>query len=226
MRINKLLSNYGYCSRKETNKLIQDKRVIVNGELAIEGQWVEESDTILLDNVRVKPKDKVYVAFNKPVGIVCTAAKQTENNIIDYVDYPEYIFPIGRLDKPSQGLILLTNDGDLADKILSSENYHEKEYIVEVDKDIDDEFILNMSNGIKIGDRITRKCKVKALGEKKFSIILTEGMNRQIRKMCKSLGYEVTFLKRIRIMNILIDGIEEGKWRNLSIKEINTLKNG
>ncbi|MBS5928608.1 MAG: pseudouridine synthase [Clostridium sp.] len=226
MRINKLLSNYGYCSRKETNKLIQDKRVIVNGELAIEGQWVEESDTILLDNVRVKPKDKVYVAFNKPVGIVCTAAKETENNIIDYVDYPEYIFPIGRLDKPSQGLILLTNDGDLADKILSSENYHEKEYIVEVDKDIDDEFILNMSNGIKIGDRITRKCKVKALGEKKFSIILTEGMNRQIRKMCKSLGYEVTLLKRIRIMNILIDGIEEGKWRNLSIKEINTLKNG
>ncbi|VYT62805.1 pseudouridine synthase [Clostridium paraputrificum] len=226
MRINKLLSNYGYCSRKEANKLIQDKRVIVNGELAIEGQWVEESDTILLDNVRVKPKDKVYVAFNKPVGIVCTAAKETENNIIDYVDYPEYIFPIGRLDKPSQGLILLTNDGDLADKILSSENYHEKEYIVEVDKDIDDEFILNMSNGIKIGDRITRKCKVKALGEKKFSIILTEGMNRQIRKMCKSLGYEVTLLKRIRIMNILIDGIEEGKWRNLSIKEINTLKNG
>lgn len=226
MRINKLLSNYGYCSRKETNKLIQDKRVIVNGELAIEGQWVEESDTILLDNVRVKPKDKVYVAFNKPVGIVCTAAKETENNIIDYVDYPEYIFPIGRLDKPSQGLILLTNDGDLADKILSSENYHEKEYIVEVDKDIDDEFILNMSNGIKIGDRITRKCKVKALGEKKFSIILTEGMNRQIRKMCKSLGYEVTLLKRIRIMNILIDGIEEVKWRNLSIKEINTLKNG
>lgn len=226
MRINKLLSNYGYCSRKEANKLIQDKRVIVNGELAIEGQWVEETDTILLDNVRVKPKDKVYVAFNKPVGIVCTAAKETENNIIDYVDYPEYIFPIGRLDKPSQGLILLTNDGDLADKILSSENYHEKEYIVEVDKDIDDEFILNMSNGIKIGDRITRKCKVKALGEKKFSIILTEGMNRQIRKMCKSLGYEVTLLKRIRIMNILIDGIEEGKWRNLSIKEINTLKNG
>ena len=226
MRINKLLSNYGYCSRKEANKLIQDKRVIVNGELAIEGQWVEESDTILLDNVRVKPKDKLYVAFNKPVGIVCTAAKETENNIIDYIDYPEYIFPIGRLDKPSQGLILLTNDGDLADKILSSENYHEKEYIVEVDKDIDDEFILNMSNGIKIGDRITRKCKVKALGEKKFSIILTEGMNRQIRKMCKSLGYEVTFLKRIRIMNVLIDGIEEGKWRNLSIKEISTLKNG
>ena len=146
MRINKLLSNYGYCSRKEANKLIQDKRVIVNGELAIEGQWVEESDTILLDNVRVKPKDKVYVAFNKPVGIVCTAAKETENNIIDYINYPEYIFPIGRLDKPSQGLILLTNDGGLADKILSSENYHEKEYIVEVDKDIDDEFILNMSN--------------------------------------------------------------------------------
>ncbi|MDB2106597.1 pseudouridine synthase [Clostridium paraputrificum] len=226
MRINKLLSNYGYCSRKEANKLIQDKRVIVNGELAIEGQWVEETDTILLDNVRVKPKDKVYVAFNKPVGIVCTAAKETENNIIDYIDYPEYIFPIGRLDKPSQGLILLTNDGELADKILSAENYHEKEYIVEVDKDIDDEFILNMSNGIKIWDRITRKCQVKALGEKKFSIILTEGMNRQIRKMCKSLGYEVTFLKRIRIMNVLIDGIEEGKWRNLSIKEINTLKNG
>lgn len=226
MRINKLLSNYGYCSRKEANKLIQDKRVIVNGELAIEGKWVEETDTILLDNVRVKPKDKVYVAFNKPVGIVCTAAKETENNIIDFINYPEYIFPIGRLDKPSQGLILLTNDGELADKILSSENYHEKEYIVEVDKDIDDEFILNMSNGIKIGDRITRKCQVKALGEKKFSIILTEGMNRQIRKMCKSLGYEVTFLKRIRIMNVLIDGIEEGKWRNLSIKEINTLKNG
>lgn len=226
MRINKLLSNYGYCSRKEANKFIQDKRVIVNGELAIEGQWVEESDTILLDGEKIKAKDKIYIAFNKPVGVVCTAAKEIKNNIIDYIKYPEYIFPIGRLDKPSQGLILLTNDGDLADKILSSKNYHEKEYIVEVDKEIDEEFIYKMSNGIKIGDKVTRECKVRLLGEKCFSIILTEGMNRQIRKMSKALGYEVTFLKRIRIMNILIDGIEEGNWRKLNHEEINTLKNG
>ena len=224
MRINKLLSNYGYCSRKEANKFIQDKRVIVNGEFAIEGQWVEESDNILLDGEKLKAKDKVYIAFNKPVGVVCTAAKEIEDNIIDYINYPDYIFPIGRLDKPSQGLILLTNDGDLADKILSSKNYHEKEYIVEVDKKIDDDFIYKMSNGIKIGDKVTRECKVKLLGENRFSIILTEGMNRQIRKMSKALGYEVIFLKRIRIMNILIDEIEEGKWIMLNKEEINTLR--
>ena len=224
MRINKLLSNYGYCSRKEANKFIKDKRVIVNGEFAIEGQWVEESDNILLDGEKLKAKDKVYIAFNKPVGVVCTAAKETKDNIIDYINYPDYIFPIGRLDKPSQGLILLTNDGDLADKILSSKNYHEKEYIVEVDKKIDDDFIYKMSNGIKIGDKVTRECKVKLLGENRFSIILTEGMNRQIRKMSKALGYEVIFLKRIRIMNILIDEIEEGKWIMLNKEEINTLR--
>lgn len=224
MRINKLLSNYGYCSRKEANKLIQDERIIVNGELAIKGQWVEESDIILLDGQRVKAKEKIYIAFNKPVGVVCTSAKEIKDNIIDYISYPEYIFPIGRLDKASQGLILLTNDGDLADKILSSENYHEKEYIVSVDKPIDEDFIFKMSNGIKIGERTTRKCRVKMLGENSFSIILTEGMNRQIRKMSKALGYDVTFLKRIRIIDVLIDGIEEGKWRMLGRDEISSLK--
>ncbi|WP_294359724.1 pseudouridine synthase, partial [uncultured Clostridium sp.] len=147
MRINKLLSNYGICSRKEARKLIEDGRIIVNGSKCIQGQWVEESDDILLDNEKLLPKEKVYIAFNKPVGVVCTAASHVENNIIDYINYPEYIFPVGRLDKESQGLIILTNDGEMANKILESENMHEKEYIVTVDKSYDEEFINKMSSG-------------------------------------------------------------------------------
>lgn len=220
MRINKLLSNYGICSRKEARKLIEDKRIIVNGELCIQGQWVEESDLILLDNEVIKPKEKVYIAFNKPAGITCTAAREVKNNIIDYINYPDYIFPVGRLDKESQGLIILTNDGDLANEILESDNLHEKEYIVRVDKDFDDNFIKKMESGVEILDVITRPCKVYRVSNDTFKIILTQGLNRQIRRMCLTLGYKVVFLQRIRILNVFLEGIEEGKWKYISKDEI------
>ncbi|MGL5352118.1 MAG: pseudouridine synthase, partial [Clostridium sp.] len=170
MRINKLLSNMGYCSRKEASRFIEDNRVIVNGELCIQGQWVEESDSVLIDNEEVKPRPKVYIALNKPVGITCTAAKEVENNIIDFMDYPEYIFPVGRLDKESEGLILMTNDGDLANKILESENEHEKEYLVTVDKPFDNVFINGMSSGVEILGTITRKCVVTRINDDTFKI--------------------------------------------------------
>lgn len=224
MRINKLLSNYGYCSRKEVRKLIEDKRIIVNGKLCEQGQWVEESDEILLDGEKVKEKEKIYIALNKPRGITCTASREIEGNIIDFLNYKEYVFPVGRLDKESEGLILMTNDGDLANKIISSENYHEKEYIVTVDKDFDDEFIYRMSNGVNILERVTRPCKVKKIDNNTFNITLTQGLNRQIRRMCKALGYNVIKLERVRIINIKIDGIETGKWRYLTEKELLELR--
>ena len=198
MRINKLLSNYGYCSRKEVRKLIEDKRIIVNGKLCEQGQWVEESDYILLDGVKIQRKEKIYLALNKPRGIVCTSSREIKDNIIDFLNYKDYVFPVGRLDKDSQGLILMTNDGDIANKILSSENYHEKEYVVTLDKDFDDEFIYKMSNGVNILDTITRPCIVKRVNNNTFNIILTQGLNRQIRRMCKTLGYNVIKLERIR----------------------------
>lgn len=224
MRINKLFSNLGICSRKETNRLIEEGRVIVNGKLCIPGQWVEYSDTILVDNKPIKPKEKIYIALNKPVGITCTASDEVANNIINYINYPEYIFPVGRLDKESQGLILLTNDGDLANKILESENEHEKEYIVTLDKPFNDDFIECMSRGVKILDTITKPCIVTRVNEDIFKIILTQGLNKQIRRMSKTLGYTVVKLERIRIMNIKIDEIEYGKWRNLEAIEVEELR--
>lgn len=224
MRINKLLSNYGYCSRKEVRKLIEDKRIIVNGKLCEQGQWVEESDYILLDGVKIQRKEKIYLALNKPRGIVCTSSREIKDNIIDYLNYKDYVFPVGRLDKDSQGLILMTNDGDIANKILSSENYHEKEYVVTLDKDFDDEFIYKMSNGVNILDTITRPCIVKRVNNNTFNIILTQGLNRQIRRMCKTLGYNVIKLERIRIVNILSKGIEIGDWRTLTNEEIEGLR--
>ena len=223
MRINKLLSNYGVCSRKEANRIIEDKRVIVNGILAFPGQWVEESDDILLDGEKLIPKKKIYIALNKPVGITCTAANEVKDNVIEYMNYPHYIFPVGRLDKPSQGLIIMTNDGDLANGILAADNNKEKEYVVTVDKPFDDEFIEGMSNGVDIGDAVTRPCKVTRISEDTFNIILTQGLNKQIRRMSKAFGYNVTKLDRIRIMNIKVDGIEYGKWRNLTKEEVNEL---
>lgn len=215
MRINKLFSNYGICSRKETNELIKEKRVIVNGELAIEGQWVEEYYEILIDNKPIKRKKKIYIAFNKPVGVTCTAAKEVKNNIIDFINYPEYIFPIGRLDKESQGLIIMTNDGDFANEVLKEENEHEKEYIVTVDKPFNDEFIMGMSKGVDIGDAVTKECTVTKINDNKFKIILTQGLNRQIRKMTKSFGYNVIKLKRVRIMDIELNDLKEGEWREI-----------
>ncbi|MBS5951354.1 MAG: pseudouridine synthase [Clostridium sp.] len=223
MRINKLLSNYGYCSRKEVSRLIEDKRIMVNGKLCEQGQWVEESDDILLDGEKVKKKERVYIALNKPRGIVCTSSREIKDNIIDFLNYEEYVFPVGRLDKDSEGLILMTNDGELANKILSSENYHEKEYIVTLDKDFDDDFIYKMSNGVNILGTVTRPCKLTRIDNNTFKIILTQGLNRQIRRMCKALGYNVIKLERIRIVSILSEGIEPGKWRELTKEEIEKL---
>lgn len=224
MRINKLLSNYGVCSRKETNRLIEENRIIVNGELCIKGQWVEETDEILLDNKPLKPMGKVYIALNKPEGITCTAAEDVENNIIKFMNYENYIFPVGRLDKESEGLIIMTNDGELANKILESKNNHEKEYIVRVNKHFDDKFIEGMSKGVEILNVKTRPCTVSRINEDTFRIILTQGLNKQIRRMSRAFGYTVINLKRIRIMNIKIDGIDKGKWRNLTAQEVEQLK--
>ncbi len=224
MRINKLLSNYGICSRREANRLIEENRIKVNGRLCKQGQWVEEEDIILIDNELIPVKDKVYIVLNKPVGITCTAAKEVKDNIIDFMNYEEYIFPVGRLDKASQGLILMTNDGELANKILESENEHEKEYIVTVDKAFDDFFIKGMSEGVEICGVKTRPCKVSRITEDTFRIILTQGLNKQIRRMTKTFGYTVVRLERIRIINIKIGGIDTGKWRNLTEEEVMELK--
>ncbi|WP_297438214.1 pseudouridine synthase [uncultured Clostridium sp.] len=225
MRINKLLSNFGYCSRSETRNLIEDGRIIVNGENAIQGQWVEiDEDIILVDNKIIVMKDRVYIVFNKPVGVTCTAEKSKKDNIIDYIGYKQYIFPIGRLDKDSQGLILLTNDGDLANDILEAENGHEKEYIVGVNKIITSEFINGMSSGVQIGDKITKRCKVIKIDDLSFKIILTQGLNRQIRKMCLNFGYKVQKLERIRILNINLGNLKCGEYREISLEELNLLR--
>ena len=224
MRINKLLSNYGYCSRKEVSRLIEDKRIMVNGKLCEQGQWVEESDDILLDGKKVKKKEKVYIALNKPKGIVCTSSREIKDNIIDFLNYKDYVFPVGRLDKDSEGLILMTNDGDLANKILSSESYHEKEYTVTLDKDFDEEFIYKMSKGVNILGTVTRPCELIRINNNTFNIVLTQGLNRQIRRMCKTFGYNVIKLERIRIINIFSKGIEAGKWRYLTKEEVVELR--
>ena len=224
MRINKLFSNMGICSRRETNRLIEDGRVTVNGEKCILGQWVELEDEILIDNVPIKEREKVYLLFNKPRGVVCTAEKTVENNIIDYLNYPQYIFPVGRLDKESEGLILLTNHGDLANMLLNSENYHEKEYIVKVDKEITEDFINKMESGVEILQVKTRPCKVKKIDSFTFKIILTQGLNRQIRRMTKALGYNVISLKRIRIVNLNLGDIPLGEYREIDKEELNVLR--
>lgn len=224
MRINKLLSNFGYCSRKDTCKLIEDGRIIVNGEKAIQGQWVEMQDQIFLDGEKIKMKEKIYLLLNKPTGITCTADNRKKDNIIDYMNYGEYVFPIGRLDKDSQGLIILTNDGELANAILEAKNGHEKEYIVTTDKEITDEFIVGMENGVEIDGKITKKCSLKKIESNVFKIILTQGLNRQIRKMCLNFGYKVRKLERVRIVNLNIDGIKYGDFRKMSKIELFELK--
>ncbi|WP_026883304.1 pseudouridine synthase [Clostridium akagii] len=225
MRINKMLSNLGFCSRRETNRIIEDNRITVNGKLCIQGQWVESTDTILIDNEPIPIKDKIYIVLNKPVGIICTAQSKVPNNIIKFFDFPQYVFPVGRLDKESEGLILMTNDGELANKILESENGHEKEYIVTLDKPYGDSFIESMSKGVEFSEVTTKPCKVTRVNNDTFSIILTQGLNRQIRKMSGFFGYRVIKLKRIRIININIQGIETGKWRRLSNDEVDELRN-
>lgn len=225
MRINKLLSNYGYCSRKETNKFIEEGRITIQGLPAKPGQWVEETDLILLDYEPIKRKPPIYIILNKPIGITCTAEESVDNNIINFMNYPEYIFPVGRLDKESQGLILLTNDGEIANKILEADNGHEKEYIVTLNKPYDDKFLEDMARGVQIGDEKTRPCTLERISKDTFSIILTQGLNKQIRKMSKSLGYNVVRLQRIRIMNIKLEELIYGKWRELAQDELRELRN-
>ncbi|WP_244833024.1 pseudouridine synthase [Clostridium sp. BJN0001] len=262
MRINKLFSNYGICSRKETNKLIEEGRVTVDGEKCSLGQWVTEKSVIELDKKRIKKKEGIYLAFNKPKGIICTSDHDVKNNIIDYINYNQYIFSVGRLDKDSEGLILMTNDGDFSDRIINGLSHFEKEYVVRVDKKIDDDFIENIKNGvvlskrgktkinrltdkmgfveivdkgskIKIEDTFenlkkiiskdeivkTDQCKASKISDYEFRIILKQGLNRQIRRMCKKFSYNVTFLKRIRIDKIHLDGLETGKLRKLNKNE-------
>src|SRR6056300_1569681 len=224
-RLNKYLSEIGHCSRRAADKLIDQGRIQVNGKAVVMGQKVSPQDRIEVDGILVEnhQEGSVYIAFNKPKGIVCTTDTRVEkDNIIDYVGHPQRIFPIGRLDKPSEGLILMTSDGDIVNKILRARNNHEKEYVVTVHKPITQEFITRMRNGVPILDTVTRKCHVEQIGPKTFRIILTQGLNRQIRRMCEYLEYRVTKLKRVRIMNIELD-LPVGAWRDLKKHELQTL---
>lgn len=228
-RINKYLSEVGYCSRRAADKLIEEGRVTLNGKVPEMGTKIAPGDEVRVDGKLIsEPQEKpVYLAFHKPVGIVCTTDTRVErNNIIDYINYPTRIFPIGRLDKPSEGLIFLTNDGDIVNKILRARNNHEKEYIVTVNRPINQKFIYQMSQGVPILDTVTRKCKVAQINAYTFKIVLTQGLNRQIRRMCEYLEYDVVKLKRVRIMNVELGDLPLGKWRDLTkaeLKEIHRL---
>jgi 23S rRNA pseudouridine2604 synthase len=224
-RINKFLSETGYCSRRAADRLIEEGRVTINGKVPEMGTKVQPGDQVEVDGKPINKIEEefVYIALNKPVGIVCTTdTKREPDNIVDFMKYPKRIFPIGRLDKPSEGLILLTNDGDIVNKILRARNNHEKEYIVTVDKPITKSFIQKMRAGVPILETITRECVVEPIDDRTFRIILTQGLNRQIRRMCEHFGYEVIRLKRIRIMNIQLD-TPEGEWRYLSKKEMDEM---
>lgn len=223
-RLNKYLSEVGYCSRRKADTLIEQGRVTINGKIPEMGTKVSPEDEVRVNGELIVPpkKDNVYLAFNKPIGIVCTTNQAEKKNIVDYINFPTRIFPIGRLDKPSEGLILLTDDGDIVNKILRARNNHEKEYIVTVDRLITPDFLRRMSSGIPILDTVTRECEVEQLSKFVFRIILTQGLNRQIRRMCEYLGYEVVKLKRIRIMNIELD-VPVGQYRHITQKELDDL---
>ena len=226
VRLNKYLSETGICSRREADTFIEQGRVTIDGKKAPVGSRVKEGQVILLDGKPLKrEQDLVYIVLNKPVGITCTTEKKIKGNIVDFVKHKKRVFPIGRLDKDSQGLILLTNDGDIVNKILRAGNNHEKEYIVTVDKPIKDEFIKRMGDGVPILGEVTKKCFVKKEGKFSFRIILTQGLNRQIRRMCEYLGYKVTKLERIRIMNVELKGLKIGAWRNLTENELREIGN-
>lgn len=224
IRLNKFISETGFCSRREADKLIEDGRVTIDGIKAVMGTKVSANANVKVDGKSLKKEEElVYIVLNKPVGITCTTEKKVKGNIVDFVNHDKRIFPIGRLDKDSQGLILLTNDGDIVNKILRAGNNHEKEYIVTVDKPINNKFINDMSSGVKILGTITKECIVNKINERTFRIILTQGMNRQIRRMCEALGYNVVKLNRIRIMNIKLGNLKIGNWRNLSSEELKKL---
>ena len=223
-RLNKFIGETGYCSRREADALISENRVTVNGNPAEMGMKVTDQDEVRIDGKLIveKHEKRVYLAFNKPAGIECTTNTDVPDNIVDYIKYPKRIFPIGRLDKASEGLIFMTDDGDIVNKILRARNNHEKEYTVTVNKPITERFIQRMGNGVPILETVTKKCKVEQISKFIFKIILTQGLNRQIRRMCEYLGYEVTALKRIRIINISLD-VPVGRYRELTDAEIATL---
>lgn len=224
-RINKYLSEAGVCSRRAADKLIEEGKVTVDGQIAVMGTKVLDGQKVCVNGKTINlVEESIILALNKPIGIVCTAEKREKNNVIDYINYSKRVYPIGRLDKDSQGLLLLTNDGELMNRILKASENHEKEYIVTVDKEVTDVFVQKMAGGVPILDRITAKCVVEKIGKYTFRIILTQGLNRQIRRMCEYFGYEVRKLNRVRIMNITLDGIEYGKYRSLSEKEASELR--
>jgi 23S rRNA pseudouridine2604 synthase len=225
-RLNKAISDSGFCSRRQADKHIEQGLVSVNDKIAKLGDRAMPTDTIKINNQPIiKNEELVYIALNKPVGITCTTDKRIEGNVVDFIKHKERIFHIGRLDKPSEGLLLMTNDGDIVNKILRAGNEHEKEYIVKVDRRITDEFLKRMSTGVPILDTVTKKCIVEKVGRYVFKITLIQGLNRQIRRMCEHLGYEVVSLKRLRIMNIHLKNLGIGEWRDLTEKELKDLKN-
>lgn len=229
-RLNKYISDTGLCSRREADKLIEQKRVTVNNKPPELGTKIGPKDEVRVDGKLVKAvakdkSDRVYIVYNKPIGITCTTERHVKGNIIDAIHHKQRIFPVGRLDKPSEGLIILTSDGDIVNKILRAENAHDKEYEVTVNQPISERFVQRMSRGVPILGTVTKPCVVKASGKFSFTIILTQGLNRQIRRMCEFLGYEVTKLKRTRIMHLKLDNLKPGQWRNLTERELNTLNN-
>lgn len=224
-RLNKYISDSGFCSRREADKLIEQNRVKINGQIPELGTKVQQGDLVLVDGKRINAiaennADRIYIAYNKPIGITCTTERDVRGNIIDAIRHKKRIFPIGRLDKPSEGLIFLTSDGDIVNKILRAENAHDKEYLVTVDKPLSERFVERMQRGVPILDTITKPCVVKVNSKFVFSIVLTQGLNRQIRRMCEHLGYEVLKLKRTRIMKVTLDNLKPGQWRNLTVKEM------
>ncbi|WP_448245277.1 23S rRNA pseudouridine(2604) synthase RluF [Thalassotalea agariperforans] len=227
-RLNKYISESGFCSRREADKLIAANRVTINSKVPELGTKVLPGDIVKVDGNQIgttanDKSDRVYIAYNKPIGITCTTERHVKGNIIDAIKHKERIFPIGRLDKPSEGLIFLTSDGDIVNKILRAENAHEKEYVVTVDKPISERFINRMSKGVPILNTITKPCTITMQSKFVFRIILTQGLNRQIRRMCEYLGYEVTKLKRSRIMNVTVAGIKPGQWRDLTAEELSEI---
>jgi len=222
--LNKYISDSGFCSRREADKYIEQCRVTINGKDAYKGNRVKEGDEVRVDGEPIKKKKQaVYILLNKPKGITCTTDTKDKTNIVDFVNYKSRVFPVGRLDKRSEGLIFLTNDGDIVNKILRAGNNHEKEYYVTVDKPISIDFINQMRNGVKILGTVTKKCFVKQEGDNRFKIILVQGLNRQIRRMCEELGYNVTALKRVRIMSITLGGLQPGHWRYFTPAEIDLI---